>query len=1271
MGSSPPEAQPDPARNTSVAPGLPISLDHIAFNSPVQQAPQSPPLPPTTSMSTFTRVEASSNQCAAGQSEHFHLNSGQHEFQHLSDTSRDASRNEHQNQRSSTLSSSSRPLANGETPQQNQQNEHQYPTQNISQHSASPQQQRQRRLHRKQQMQMQTSQNESLVADVSHLSNSLSVPQKEQLTAEPRLDPTSRDGMEQVPGAYPSNAFFTSPLPSLFPTEPIASNAAPSIDHESENQKHILRPFVQDSVQSLTSSKPFTPDPEIAVSSAQGTTSATTSNPALSGSPPNTHVTASPTDLNSASVAARGFGRTASSDLAVRSISADELDSSLKRASVGRDIPSATYETATSVPAASEFSWREIGTDGEANTRSSSRPQGTRNPDETRQNDTALSNAQKELNAPSRASRFFNISSSSPNDTLGQGPNKTRGGLLKRLRNVFRGTAQATRARAAARADAKGTSGIASASLNSNATGVSGDGAGVAPRSRTFGFASSRNLAQDRANLALTDEDNVSRSRRFLPRNKFGIATNNNIAPLNDSSNSASNNLATSAPPTSSFNSSQMSSAASQDITAGQNMNRLDELSASQPLSSAAAGSASDTSRASASTGNIHRALPKARVFSSPPSFSFGFGSRRRLSTNSSKYNQSVTQANTSNGSANLLSEGDTGAINKLNRTFNNRGVGDIGRGSGNLNLMTVGSPADGLVQISPEHNAASFRTTLNAVVSGHASFTTLLDTMFYLEERLPPDTKDVLIKYLSKPERMTDLIDNLTVVVTIVAEDDGVQGPGGERVKYRYSYVSSMLLSNGPIQLRRSLFLSPKLLDRLVGVLGHGTPNDAFVVRSVCKVLLSVLRDSPEDTVRAMVRRENFLGALLSHISVTGCPEVCLSMLSTVRCQAELKFGPPNKPIIGVMADANLLDTLCNKLADAARKNPIDGAASSAIENCSRVIVGIALRALVIPRFEVSEDESDADHMLKFNRDLESLDVFQQPEPILRLLDSGFDALNAHDERGYALSTALTAVRYLMVTAINGQDSSLSTIRMQLLTVNTSAYEAGIRQRIPQLARVLQSARHRSHVWTMWNRIEAPLGVVRLKVLELLVVLLQHGSPETAHCLADAQIPQTLMDLFERLELNSLLQHFVATIVENAFRISSPALRMSFLLDVNLIDVVMHLWQQSTARERSRKSTPVSNFGELSRIAISMRDFLGNTNSSEVQQVVSRLGDERVTEFMGFCNGTVAEHESMNGQLLGGVDRLPHRIDEDGGFGDGAGSIFFRPRSGSATVDA
>jgi hypothetical protein len=616
-------------------------------------------------------------------------------------------------------------------------------------------------------------------------------------------------------------------------------------------------------------------------------------------------------------------------------------------------------------------------------------------------------------------------------------------------------------------------------------------------------------------------------------------------------------------------------------------------------------------------------------------------------------------------GSTSLLSEGDSGAL-ALARTFNPRGVYEIGRGSGNLNLMTVSrSPADQIAPIPHDRNSSAFRTTLNTVVAGNAPISVLLDAMFLLEERLPPDSKDILIKYLSRPEHMTLLLQNLSIVVPQPhSEDEGVTGPGGERARYRYSYVSSMLLSNGPIQLRRSLFLSPKHLDRLIAVLGHGTPDDPVVVRSVCKVLLSVLRDSPDDTVRAMVRRTDFLAALLSHISVTGCPEVLLSMLSTVRCQAELKFGPPNKPIVGVMADANLLHTLCNKLAAAAKKDPVDGPASAAIENCSRVIVGIALRALVIPRFEINDDGSDAEYMTKFNRDLAALDVFHQPEPVLRLLDSGFDALAGHDERGYALSTALTAVRYLMVTAINGQDSSLSTIRMQLLSVNTSAYEAGIRQRIPALARVLQTARQDSHVETMWSRVDAPLGVVRLKALELIVVLLQHGGRETAQSLVDAQIPRTLMDLFARLELNSLLQHFVATIVENSFRIQSPALRKAFFLDVNLIDMIMYLWKESMQREQTRKHTPVNNLGEMSRMAVAMRDFLSNKAIPEVAQMSKWLGEERLAEFSAFCDGPIAFHDNMNGQLLGGVERL-----DSNGFGDGAGSIFFRPRTGSTAV--
>lgn len=535
------------------------------------------------------------------------------------------------------------------------------------------------------------------------------------------------------------------------------------------------------------------------------------------------------------------------------------------------------------------------------------------------------------------------------------------------------------------------------------------------------------------------------------------------------------------------------------------------------------------------------------------------------------------------------------------------------------------------------------------------------------------PNVKDMLIKHLKRADNMEALIDQLTVVLPASQSEDVAQAPSVERERYRYSYVSSMLLSNGPIQLRQSLFFSPKHLDRLVRVLGHGSPTDPVIVRSICKVLLSVLRDSPEDTVRAMGRRHDFIDALLSHIAVTGCPEVCLAMLSTVRCQAELKFGPPNKPVVGMMADSKLVKTLCDKLAAAAENGPLNGTSSSTIENCSRVIVGIALRALVIPRHEINDDDSDASYMRKFNKDLSSLDVFNQPTPILRLLDSGLAALNGHDARGYALSTALTAVRYLLVTALNGQDSSLSTIRMQLLTVNTSKYEAGIRARIPRMANVLEHARNGVVVETMWEEVDNPLGVVRLKILELIVVLLQHCTESTAKAITKAEIPRILIDLFIRLKLNSLLQHFVAAIVELSFTGKFACLRRSFLIDVRILDHTMKLWRQSQQNVQDSKRSPVNYTGELLRIFCAVHDFFKH-DSPEVRELKRDLGGGMFDEFRRFCEGPIQAKLKENGNLLCAGD-LPERpmdnfaIDGYSSMGGSQGSLFLRSRGPGTTV--
>lgn len=687
------------------------------------------------------------------------------------------------------------------------------------------------------------------------------------------------------------------------------------------------------------------------------------------------------------------------------------------------------------------------------------------------------------------------------------------------------------------------------------------------------------------------------------------------------------------------------------------------------------------------------RSLPK-RVFSSPPSLSarsFVFGSRKR---------SSATAKPGRGRSASALAEGPqlSGQLGagtaaqspadqrKLSRSFGGRqgGVASFTRG-GSMTLNSVGGGLSATKEyIAPEHNAEAFRFVVEAAVEGKASFSALLDAMFRLQERLPPETKDVLITYLSRQDNIEALIDRLTVVLPILADDDGVEGPtghSGQRVRYRHSYVSSMLLSNGPMALRRVVFSSAHHLDRLVGILQDGSPSDPVLVRSVCKVLLSVLRDSPNDTVAAMQRRRGFLPVLLSHIAVTGCPEVCLSMLSTVRCQQELKFGPPNRPVVCMMADAKLLPTLCDKLAAAAEAAPLTSVASATIENCSRVIVGIALRALVIQRHEINDvDDSDTTYMVKFNQDLASLDVFNQPMPILRVLDSGFAAMSSHDKRGYALATALTAVRYMLVTVINGQDSSLSTIRLQLDALNTGAYEAGVRARIPMLATVLATARTGVVVETMWDSVEGPLGVVRLKILELLVVLLQYGSERTAAAIVDAKIPTTLVQLFARLEMNSLLQHMVATIVDLSFVSKScERVRRAFLVEADLLQTCMAVWGVDAARNRTPGQTGSNRAADIVRMARAAEDFLRDTHSPEVQSVVAEVGSEQVERFARFCDVEVAGYLRLNVQLLGGAENLPRRLDDgfnsfDGlpyGGSGGQGALFFRPRGPPGAVGA
>lgn len=150
------------------------------------------------------------------------------------------------------------------------------------------------------------------------------------------------------------------------------------------------------------------------------------------------------------------------------------------------------------------------------------------------------------------------------------------------------------------------------------------------------------------------------------------------------------------------------------------------------------------------------------------------------------------------------------------------------------------------------------------------------------------------------------------------------------------------------------------------------------------------------------------------------------------------------------------------------------NGTSSSTIEDCSRLIVGVTLHVLVILRYGMNDDDSDISCMKKkFDVDLSSLDMFSQPAPILVLLDSCLAASAFRDLRGYALSTALIAVRYFLVTALNGQYFSLKTICMQLLSVKTASCEAGLRARTPELAKVPEYARNGVVLETIWGKME------------------------------------------------------------------------------------------------------------------------------------------------------------------------------------------------------
>ncbi|KAA8496339.1 hypothetical protein FVE85_0068 [Porphyridium purpureum] len=582
------------------------------------------------------------------------------------------------------------------------------------------------------------------------------------------------------------------------------------------------------------------------------------------------------------------------------------------------------------------------------------------------------------------------------------------------------------------------------------------------------------------------------------------------------------------------------------------------------------------------------------------------------------------------------------------------------------MGRMSVGGgaePSDGVAMVSRasyclddlpnDVDGRKFKEILNGAKNGTVSVVALLEAMFLLEENLAGETYVALFKYLSRQENLKVMVKLLTAppfgsrprrsdVSGNVMRDD-------IRYEERSAYVSSVVLSSGPYQVRRALSLSPQLVELLFKYFETDGELDPVGTVRVSRVIFALMNDNPHETVKVMQKRRTFVQTLVLKLHSVPVAELLPQIFSTSQPDSlsTLKFGPPNIEGMPFLLDSRVMEIVADTFIGVAQQTHAQPPAGSAVaseheqymqvsllENAPRCLSAITMRAMTTSPFGRDNCNFDRVVIRKLNQAIDELNFFVKPRPLMRMLDAALEAAQA-DPLRRALRCVVNAMNDTLFAFHAGYKSSSSLVRKAIQRVDLDPFENELALRIGPLTRVLAQDHHPRQAETHIP-VDTPLGTVKLKIIEMLIYLFAFQTSETVATLVAQRTPQVLFELFLKHSTNNMLHNLIAMCIEASLNGPNDSLKIVWLKDVNLISNVVDLWSKA---QSATQANAVPYRGWILRVSRALHAFVErNSASSRPIDVAELVGTEVFSRFKQIETSEIQQRFELEAMALGGA---------------------------------
>uniref|UniRef100_A0A7S2ZDL0 Uncharacterized protein n=2 Tax=Rhodosorus marinus TaxID=101924 RepID=A0A7S2ZDL0_9RHOD len=281
----------------------------------------------------------------------------------------------------------------------------------------------------------------------------------------------------------------------------------------------------------------------------------------------------------------------------------------------------------------------------------------------------------------------------------------------------------------------------------------------------------------------------------------------------------------------------------------------------------------------------------------------------------------------------------------------------------------------------------------VSSLLEKPGSIKSLVQTLSRLKFQIPPEQSLALFQTLSSCLLQTDVLE----LIVSEEEDKTMQDM---RLRKSVSYVSSVLISFGPINLCQSIASSDKALGFLLDIFHSEEDVDPRVILNVCSVLHAVLQTNPLEVLRAIASRGSDIAAMVYYLDIDAVAELLINILeSTCSSTVHPKAFQSALPIL---SNERIFHLLATRLEECAEDAENDFYCMNTLDNLE-----FTFRSLV-------SNLNSKYVKYQTNVAMKMLDIYREVEPVYRMLNAGLYAAEG-DSDAHALRVSVKILSGLL----------------------------------------------------------------------------------------------------------------------------------------------------------------------------------------------------------------------------------------------------------------